>query len=347
VGDVIDGRYRLERRLGKGGMGEVFEVSRLSDDKRFAFKIAREPDGTALARLAREAHVALAVEHENVVRVIDVDVASAGFLYIVMELVEGQPLRPADEAPTPAERTLELLRQLAEGLSALHDAGVVHRDLKPANVLLSEATDGGIRVKIADFGISLPTLPGRSSLPPSVRPPDAAATAEPTSSEHPTVGTPGGSDEQPTLRGRANRRRTTPTPPGIEIQVEEPRTPNSPALTETGVLPGTPAYIAPELLGGRENVSPAADVFAFGVIAYELLAGRRPFDEPPIHALMGRRAPVWPAPLSSNHPLVPAGLGQLVDRCLAPDPRDRPSAREIAQELEARSDRTLRLRAVT
>lgn len=103
-----------------------------------------------------------------------------------------------------------------------------------------------------------------------------------------------------------------------------------PSLTRTGQLPGTPAYIAPELVNGRDHVTPAADVFSFGVIACEMLARTRPFDEPPAISLLDRRKPQAVASLATIWPAAPAELVRLVDGALALDPRERPTAAELA-----------------
>jgi serine/threonine protein kinase len=107
--------------------------------------------------------------------------------------------------------------------------------------------------------------------------------------------------------------------------------PSSP-LTRTGFVPGTPAYIAPELLLGRQHVSPAADMFAFGVMAYELLAGVRPFAEPPVLAMQAGHPLVSPRPLEVSAGL-PAEVARLCEDCLDLRPERRPSAREVAERL--------------
>lgn len=321
IGDLIDQRYRIERLLGSGGMGDVFEVSRTSDDKRFALKLTHDVSGVALARLAREAVVALTVDHDNVVKVVDVDVATAGFLFIVMELVQGAPLRQRSRDKHDIAWICDVLHQTARGLAAIHAAGIVHRDLKPANVLLTEATDGRVHVKISDFGISL----GRDMREAGLAEPGAGAHAEPVDpseaaldDDAPTEALPGDTTVTMPVRGARDAR--------------QPRAMHR--LTRTGLLPGTPAYIAPELVQGRTNITAAADLFAFGVIAYELLTRTRPFREPPALALLAGRRVQWPAPLAQAHAAVPPGLATLVDRCLAERPQARPTALEVARQLE-------------
>lgn len=148
-GEVLSERYRVVRPLGSGGMGAVYEVVRLTDDKAFALKVLRgETSGHLLSRFAREAEIAARIHHPNLVSVVDVDVAESGSLYIVMELVDGGSLESMSFG-APA-KMLPLLGQVGSGLAALHAAHVIHRDLKPGNVLVDAL---GV-AKISDFGIS-------------------------------------------------------------------------------------------------------------------------------------------------------------------------------------------------
>jgi hypothetical protein len=150
-GDVVDGRYVVIRHLGSGGMGAVMEVERLVDQKRFALKVLRgDITGSALSRFAREAEIAARLDHPNLVSVVDVDVAESGALYIVMELVDGQPLESMRERYGDVAFLKPMLAGVAAGLAALHEHGVIHRDLKPGNVLV----DGNGHAKISDFGIA-------------------------------------------------------------------------------------------------------------------------------------------------------------------------------------------------
>ena len=155
-GEVLNDRYRVLRTLGTGGMGTVFQVERLADGARLALK-AHHGAGTddSLARLAREARIAAEVQHPNLVSIVDIDVARAGWLFLVMELVEGVTLADAISRHGDVAWSLPVLTQIAEGMSALHQAGVVHRDLKPANILIAGGVDHAApRVKITDFGVS-------------------------------------------------------------------------------------------------------------------------------------------------------------------------------------------------
>jgi hypothetical protein len=159
VDRTVEGKYRLERLLGKGGMGAVYEATDVRLDRRVAVKImlgSRFGDPDALRRFEREARAAARLSHQNIITVYDYGTTGADGAFLVMEMVQGTSLRaeltragalaPATAAPWFA--------QILEGVGAAHDAGVVHRDLKPENVLLARDDKGGPLVKILDFGVA-------------------------------------------------------------------------------------------------------------------------------------------------------------------------------------------------
>lgn len=153
AGDVIEGRYRVVRTLGAGGMGAVYEVERLTDGRFLALKVmSAAPTPSALARFAREAHIAAELDHPNLVPVFDVGVSSGGSMFLVMELVEGGSLEHQRARFGDVTWATPLLGQVAAGLAAMHSRGMVHRDLKPANVLIDAGAPA--RARIADFGIA-------------------------------------------------------------------------------------------------------------------------------------------------------------------------------------------------
>jgi hypothetical protein len=309
-GDVVEGRYSVVAELGVGGMGKVYEVQRLSDSRHLALKVAQDVHGLALARLAREAQIATQLHHPNVVAVVDADVAQGGYAYLVMELVEGRSLAKYVGA-RPIPWCLDVMRQMLEGVRALHEQGIIHRDLKPSNVLISGNDDSGIVVKITDFGIS--------------RWEDGAIDAE--------AARPASKSELATVDTRAGAR--TGNGAGSAAALRDVH--STPQLTRTGHISGTPSYVAPELSGGTARLSPAVDVFSFGVVAYGMLTGKLPYVEPPLLArLAGRDSPVPPA-VASVRPEVPAGLGDAIDACLVPDPTGRPSVGELLARLNPRS----------
>jgi serine/threonine-protein kinase len=317
-GDTIDARYRVVAALGAGGMGAVFEVERLNDGRHFALKMAQEVRGMALARLAREARIATQVHHPNVVSVVDADVAEGGYAYIVMELVEGRTLANLGKERGGAWR-LAVLLQVLQGVKALHAQGIIHRDLKPSNILISDDEGGRPRVKITDFGISRwlesEPLDGFSSRPPPPESQAATRTETPTRAEGPTGDPVRSAADGPTVA----EPRSGP--------LRDPR--STPQLTRPGRISGTPAYVAPELAGGTAHLSPAVDIFSFGVVAYDLLTGAPPYAEAPFLArLEGRDVPP-PAPVSSLKPDLGRDLAHALDACLAPTPDARPDVDDL------------------
>jgi hypothetical protein len=148
-GTLIGGRYRVVSLLGAGGMGQVYRATDLELDQQVALKVLHAPSPRAVQRFRREVKLAQRVTHPNVVRLYDLGVAP-GFLYLTMELLEGGPLRARLAAgPISIGEACEIARQVALGLGAAHEAGVIHRDLKPENILVD-----GKRVVVVDFGVA-------------------------------------------------------------------------------------------------------------------------------------------------------------------------------------------------
>ncbi|HNU08276.1 MAG TPA: serine/threonine-protein kinase, partial [Pyrinomonadaceae bacterium] len=164
---LLAGRYFLERQLGKGAMGQVY----LARDKKFdarwvAVKTVRQDilssddlqEGEAIARFEREAQSAASIQHPNTVSVTDFGETPEGVFYLVMEYVEGETLHRLlrREGTLSIKRAVRLLRQIADGVEAAHDRGILHRDLKPANIFLmskGRTGDDGF-IKVGDFGLA-------------------------------------------------------------------------------------------------------------------------------------------------------------------------------------------------
>jgi len=293
-GRILSERYRVLGALGSGAMGAVYEVERLDDGAHLALKVLTGT-GTpaALARFTREAEIAAQLDHPNLVAIRDVDVTREGELVLVMELVRGPSLDHEHAHYGDTAWALPVLRGVAAGLAAMHARGVVHRDLKPANVLL--APGHTVQPKIGDFGIS--SLQGA----PLGADAEGALAMEETAS----------SDSDAGAGARAD----------------------TPALTRTGNLLGTPAYMAPELFGGARDASSAADVYSFAVMAYQLLTGQLPYREPPLLARMrGRPVPALRT-LAELGAALPAEIVTALERGLAEDPEQRPSAAELERVL--------------
>jgi serine/threonine-protein kinase len=258
-GAILDDRYRIVGRLGRGGMGEVYRADDLKLAQPVALKFLPESvdrDPARLTQLHTEVRMARQVSHPNVCRVYDVGEFD-GHTFLSMEFVDGEDLASLLRrvGRLQEERAIELARQICAGLAAAHDRGVVHRDLKPANVML----DGGGRIRITDFGL-------------------AGATGE-------------------VLRA------------------------------------GTPAYMAPEQLAGGE-VTPRSDIYALGLVCYELFTGKRAIEAASMPELIAKREQGAIVPPAD----VVRGLDDRIDRaimrCLDPDPLRRPpSALAVAAAL--------------
>jgi serine/threonine protein kinase len=159
-GTVLKGTYQIGRLLGRGGMGEVYEVNHLRLAGHYAVKVLRaevSDDDELLSRFRREATISSALRHPNIIQVFDFDRTDDGCVYLAMEYLEGEDLAHllARQGQLPLDRVLRLAAQMASALTAAHRRGVVHRDLKPANVFIVRDDDElAERVKIMDFGLS-------------------------------------------------------------------------------------------------------------------------------------------------------------------------------------------------
>jgi serine/threonine protein kinase len=247
------GPYRLSGVLGAGGMGRVF-LGVSADGDQVAVKVIRADlamDPEFRARFRREVTVARKVSSRFTAPLIGAD-ADGPVPWLATAYVTGPSLADAvaQRGPLPAASVLELAAGLAEGVSAIHSAGVIHRDLKPSNVLLAQ--DGP---RVIDFGISV------------------AAETSP--------------------------------------------------LTRTGLLIGSPGYMSPEQVEGRE-VGPASDIFSLGAVLAFAATGEAPFGNGSAPTLAYRA--VY---RQVNLDRVPAEVRGLIDRCLAKDPGQRPAARDL------------------
>ncbi|MCA9522473.1 MAG: protein kinase [Myxococcales bacterium] len=372
AGSIINGRYRVRREVGSGGMGTVFEVERLTDRRPFALKVAHGLDSSHLARLAREAQIISQVAHPNVIRISDVDVSEGGYLYFVMELIEGRSLRDEDQRFGDARWALPIIAQVARGLEMLHNLGIVHRDLKPANVLLSLDENRRIRATIADFGVSRMALGAdvAAKLRYEALPPPPAGTESAkgnTEADHTTVGSvPRIESANPTHSDRRTAApidrkqaldtdeghpfvRSPASSPSRAITVATPRsaraaraarsssTPRH-TLTAPGQVSGTPGYMAPEVPQQPNEHRPSADIFSLGVMAYELLVGRRPFATTAFFVRPGHECPF--DAIDTLRSDLAAEVVSVIERCLAFDPEQRPSADELARVIEAQLAKT-------
>jgi eukaryotic-like serine/threonine-protein kinase len=264
----IAGRYRLEGRLGFGGMSTVHLALDLRLERQVAVKLLAEhlaDDPTFVSRFQREAQAAARLVHPNVVQIFDsgLDEAS-GRHFIVMEYIEGQSCAEIlrDDGWVEVDEAVSIIEQACEGLDYAHRHGVVHRDVKPGNLL--RAREG--EVKLADFGIAKAT-------------------------------------EQS-------------------------------SITQVGSVLGTAAYLAPEQARGEE-AGPRADLYALGVVAYQLISGRLPYEATSLTELALKQQREEPAMLDTLVAAVGPELADAIAIALALDPRDRyQTAREMGRGIE-------------
>lgn len=216
-GRVIDGKYRLVRKLGEGGMGAVYEARHTRITRTVAVKVltsAVSENEMASQRFLREAQAASAINHPNIVEIFDFGEDDDGSHYMVMELLQGLSLTEyiRHQGQVPPAHAVSLTIQLLTGLQAAHAMGVIHRDLKPDNIFLVKTQDGRKRLKILDFGIS---------------------------------------------------------------KVAEEMSDGT--LTRTGTVMGTPVYMSPEQARGAKDIDSRTDIWAAGVILYQMLCGQQPY----------------------------------------------------------------------
>jgi serine/threonine-protein kinase len=251
------GPYRIEAKLGEGGMGEVFRAADTRLGRAVAIKTTRERFSS---RFEREARAIASLNHPNICQIYDV-----GPNYLVMELVDGPTLAERIKGgAVPLEEALTIARQIGDALEAAHERGIIHRDLKPANIKVKP--DG--TVKVLDFGLAKIAEQGRPA---------------PSPKESPTLST---------------------------------------GATRAGQIMGTAAYMAPEQARGKV-VDKRADIWAFGVVLYEMLTGRRLFQGDTISDTLAgvlTKEPEWER--------VPARAQRLLESCLEKEPKHR--LRDIA-----------------
>jgi tRNA A-37 threonylcarbamoyl transferase component Bud32 len=219
VGQTLDGRYFIERKIGEGGMGVVYSARHSVIERPLAIKVLKREalrDAATVTRFVQEAKAASRIGHPNIVDVTDFGSTPEGLTYSVMEYVKGITLALVikTHAPLPLPRAFAVAQQLARGLGAAHEKGIVHRDLKPENIFLVDRDGRSDFVKIVDFGIA----------------------------------------------------KVTP----IDGQAAGPR------LTRAGSVFGTPEYMAPEQAAGRSDIDGRVDIYALGVILYEMITGKLP-----------------------------------------------------------------------
>jgi serine/threonine-protein kinase len=264
-GQVLDGKYKIVRVIGEGGMGAVYEGENVRIRRRVAIKLLHAgiaANTEMVQRFEREAQVAGTVGNDHILEILDLGALPAGERYMVMEYLDGATLTERIKARTrlkPSE-SVPIVRQVLRGLAAAHSAGIVHRDLKPDNIFILREK-AGIRdfVKIIDFGISKFSEQG----------------------------------------GASSR------------------------MTRTGALMGTPHYMAPEQATGSTDIDRRTDIYAVGIIMYEMLTGRVPFQAETFNQLLFEIALAKIIPARQIVPDLDAAIDTIVMKASARDPANR------------------------
>ncbi|MBI4913747.1 MAG: protein kinase [Acidobacteria bacterium] len=325
---LLDGKYRLEARQGRGGMGAVYRARHLGLDRAFALKLVLPDlasDPSFLAFFRSEALALGRLRHPGVVGVTDfgVDPRGAGVPYLVMELLEGRSLAELlrREGPLSPARALGILRQVAEAVDQAHALGVLHRDLKPSNIFL--AGEGpGETAKVLDFGLAhLLEGPSRDWKAPGRRPSQEPG---PATGDLRTVPIPVALDPAPNL---------SPHPATVRIPVRAGESPEG--WSSVHELVGTPEYLAPESIEGRRP-GPSVDVYAFGVLAYEMIVGRVPFQGS-LEEVLTQQARMPPPAPSRFQPGIPSEVENALLGFLAKEPATRPPSLGEAQAILERA----------
>ena len=285
VGTVLDGQYKIESLLGKGGMGAVYLARHILLGDRVAIKILPPEvrnNADWLRRFRREGQAARRFRHANAVTVYDLRTANDGTIYMVMEYVEGHTLDAElkKRGRFTAAEAFEVLEPIMSVLNTAHAMGVVHRDLKPENIMMGKATSGGESpIKLLDLGIAK-------------------------------------------MREIA----------GVESS-------GTTELTMAGQVLGTPYYMSPEQWGeisrdGNPEIDGRTDIYSLGLVAYEMISGKRAYAAQTLHELRREHISVSPAPLCEKVPEVPRAFSEAIDRAVSKDRDDRPAtAGELAAAL--------------
>jgi serine/threonine protein kinase len=280
IDTVLGDRYRVERRLSQGGMGVVYRAHHVVLDSALAVKVLRKPQASEdQRRFLQEAKLASLIQHPNTVQIIDFGVLPSGQSYLVMELLRGRTLASAiRQGPMEALRVCQIGIQIARGLQAVHDQGIVHRDMKPDNVFLLSQAGNEDFVKIVDFGIAKSVVAPESMVvhvqAEQLEHADAfaATVAQPAGSELParplvqgTSPAPGGVAETTEQAAVAALMETPPAqlPSGAAPVVPLAASAQRSMHTAVGTVLGTPPYMAPEQCRA-EPVDSRTDQYALG-----------------------------------------------------------------------------------
>jgi serine/threonine protein kinase len=276
-GTLLADKYRVEREIGRGGIGVIVAAHHLQLDHHVAIKYLQKKvlgNPTIVDRFAREARLAAKIKSDHVVRVHDVSSHPDIGPYMVMEYLEGNDLgRFVESGPLPIAQAIDYILQACDALAEAHAFGIVHRDLKPDNLFLAKRPAGKSILKILDFGIS---------------------------------------KGAPAQRGSGGWSHVTTASEAF----------------------GTPVYMSPEQLRSTASVDARSDIWALGVVLFELLTAKLPFDGESIPQLCSSILEDAPRTLRSLRPQSPPELEAALLKCLEKDPARRfRNVGELAQEL--------------
>ncbi len=371
VGETLDGKYRIERELGKGGMGTVYFAIHLGTERPVAIKVIlpqfmQKPE--FVERFRREARSAGRLRHPNVVDVTDFGFAETNdgrVAYLVMEYLDGCTLGEIldEEKQLPLSWTLDILEQVSSAVHEAHLQGIIHRDLKPDNIWLEPNQRGGYTVKVLDFGIAkleetvsseaisadftIASTPTQSfGTVKTVADNLNAATMiseSRTAINNEESGTLIQTDDSILEKGTAilsnNKTQIILKDDGTKLLSHSPDTnitsTSSANLTRVGAVLGTPLYMSPEQCRG-EKLTSRSDIYSLAIIAYQMLGGKTPFSGE-FMSVMESHKLHEPPPLDAKK--VPRKVKKVISSALAKNVDERPpTAEAFASELRSHSE---------
>lgn len=280
IGSILDGKYRIERQIGAGAMGSVWEAEHTGTGRRVAVKVISSGDvlrdKALVGRFQREAKAAGAIDTQHITQVLDAGLGPEGSPYLVMEFLNGEDLQHIFHrlGPLAPDLALRLAAQTCLGLQKAHEAEVVHRDIKPANLFLAQRDAGERIVKLLDFGIA-------------------------------------------------------------KVKMDHANDAENAALTKTGSMLGSPLYMSPEQAKGLKSIDHRTDLWSLGVVLYQALTGRTPFDQcDALGALIIAICHEEPTPIQAHAPWIPPEVANIVHMALRRDPAERfPSAAALFEAM--------------
>src|SRR2546426_4766295 len=260
LGEVLDSRYEVQKKLGEGGMSYVYLAREVSTGHDVAIKVLSPKlatDRSSVERLRREAGLAMRLDHANVCRILRLGESEDGLIYLVMPFLNGELLsdREVRDGPMEVAAGIEILQQVCAGLHHAHELHIVHRDLKPENIMLVPEDNGTDRAVVMDFGL-------------------------------------------------AKERRADPAVA---------------KLTATGIILGTPEFMSPEQIRGKQ-LDGRSDIYALGIVGFEMFTGKLPFRGRNAQEMMIARLRDQPMPLRQLRPDLPAGLEKALVRAMESNP---------------------------